>query len=423
MLETVERKNVLWMIILRVTIYSLLLVMALIIEYSASFSFSFGPFLIIILVVFALSGTYVVLYRWGKYLTVQAYVQIFLDAAVITALVYYTGGTSSAAYFLYIFPILGAGFVLSDRAGYLTASLSAILFGGLTDGLYLGIVPYVEGMQSSELGLGSVLYTIALAWSAFFLVAFLTNTISGRLRRTRAALREAQRELSISDRLSEAGRISATLAHEIRNPLAAISGSVQVLKKEIRLNSEQQELMDIVLRESQRVSHNLDQFLDFALPPKQVFSVISLPDIMDETLKMLRGGGELNGRVEIQGNFLNSGLHYFGSAGQFKQVFLNLVKNSIKAMPEGGRLTIDFVEPRKREIELRFSDSGRGFSDEDKKHLFEPFYSGFAGGRGLGLSIVRRIVDDYDGKIDIRSELNKGTEIVITLPVREQPKH
>jgi two-component system, NtrC family, sensor histidine kinase HydH len=421
--EMVDRKNVLWMIIFRVLIYTLLLLMALIIEYSASFNFSFGPFLSIILTVLLLSCAYFLFYYWEKLLIFQAYLQIVMDTVVITALVFVSGGTSSAAYFLYIFPIMGAAFVISNRAAYLTASLSAILFGGLTDGMYLGLIPFAQGVQPAELTLGSVLYTIVVAWSAFFLVAFLTNTLSGRLRKTRKALREAQKELSISERLSEAGRISATLAHEIRNPLAAISGSVQVLKKEIRLNAEQQELMDIVLRESQRVSHNLEQFLDFALPPKQVFSVISLPDIMDETLKMLRGGGELNGRVEIQGNFLSSGLHYFGSAGQFKQVFLNLVKNSIKAMPEGGRLTIDFVEPRKREIELRFSDSGLGFSDEDKKHLFEPFYSGFEGGRGLGLSIVRRIVDDYDGKIDIRSELNKGTEIVITLPVREQPKH
>ncbi len=423
MIPQVEKRSILWMNLLRLLIVTLLFVLAVIIEYSAEFSFPFIQFIYLIGAAYILSAMSFSLYYWGKQLKAQAYAQIFLDLALVTALVYISGGASSSFYLLFVFPIIEAGLVLSTRAAYFIASLAAILMGAVVDGLYLGVIPYAEAGQSGAGALGSVLYTIFVAWSAFFLIAFLTNSLASRLRKTRAALREAQRELSISDRLSEAGRISATLAHEIRNPLAAISGSVQVLKKEIRLNAEQQELMDIVLRESQRVSHNLEQFLDFALPPKQVFSVISLPDIMDETIKMLRGGGELNGRVEIHGNFLSSGLHYFGSAGQFKQVFLNLVKNSIKAMPEGGRLTIDFVEPRKREIELRFSDSGRGFSDEDKKHLFEPFYSGFEGGRGLGLSIVRRIVDDYDGKIDIRSELNKGTEIVITLPVREQPKH
>jgi signal transduction histidine kinase len=176
--------------------------------------------------------------------------------------------------------------------------------------------------------------------------------------------------------------------------------------------------MGIVIRESERVSHSLEQFLDFALPSKHVFSVISLTDILDETLKIIQGGGELNSTVEVTGNFRTSGLHYYGNAGQFKQVFWNLIKNAIKAMPEGGRLRLDFLGPQRKEIRLVVADSGKGMTEEDKEHLFEPFYSGFENGRGLGMSIVRKIVDDYDGRIDVRSELNEGTEVLITLPVR-----
>lgn len=423
MKEQVERKNILWMIIFRGLIFTLLLLLALVIEYSASFSFSFIPFIEIILAAYLLSAAYFLFYFWGRYLAVQAYVQIFADLILITALVYATGGIASSAYFLYVFPIMGASLVLSNRAAYLTASLAAILFGGLVDGIYLGMIPQTGANPASGMALGSVLYLIFVPWSAFFLIALLTNSLAGRLRTARLALHEAERELLIRERLSEAGRISATLAHEIRNPLAAISGSVQVLKKELALSPEQRELMEIVLKESERVSHSLGQFLDFALPTKQIFSVISLPEILAETLKILKGGGELNGRVEVRGNFLSSGLHYYGSQGQFKQVFWNIIKNAIRAMPGGGVLSIDFLAPRSNEVELRFSDTGRGMSDEDKEHLFEPFYSGFEGGRGLGLAVVRRIVDDYDGRVDIRSELNKGTDVVITLPVREYPKN
>jgi two-component system sensor histidine kinase PilS (NtrC family) len=258
-------------------------------------------------------------------------------------------------------------------------------------------------------------------WSAFFLIAFLTNSLAGRLRQTHLALREAERELSVRERLSEAGRVSATLAHEIRNPLAAISGSVQVLKTELVLNAEQRELMDIVLKESERVSQSLGQFLDFAVPTKHVFATISLPELAGEILKILKSGGELNGRVRVEGNYAASGLRFYGSPAQFKQVFWNVIKNAIRAMPDGGILTIDFTEPRKDEVELRFADTGKGITDEDKEHLFEPFYSGFEGGRGLGLAVVRRIVDDYDGRIRIRSEVDKGTEVAITLPVRQPP--
>jgi len=245
------------------------------------------------------------------------------------------------------------------------------------------------------------------------------SKLAGSLRRTREALRAAEKELFVRERLAEAGRVSASLAHEIRNPLAAISGSVQVLKKELDLSAEQRELMGIVLKESERVSHSLEQFLDFALPAKQVFSPINLRDILDETVKILQAGGELNGKVELAGNFRAADVPYHGNAGQFKQIFWNLIKNAIKAMPQGGRLTLEFPEPRKKDIRILVADTGRGISDEDKEHLFEPFFSGFENGRGLGLSIVRRIVDDYDGRIDVRSELDKGTEVLITLPPRK----
>jgi signal transduction histidine kinase len=144
-----------------------------------------------------------------------------------------------------------------------------------------------------------------------------------------------------------------------------------------------------------------------------------LSDILDETIKILQGGGELNGKVALEGNFRTSEVPYFGNAGQFKQVFWNLIKNAVKAMPAGGRLRLEFPEPRKKDLRIIVSDTGRGMSEEDKKNLFEPFYSSFENGRGLGLSIVRKIVDDYDGRIDVRSELNEGTEILITLPLRK----
>jgi len=419
----IERKHLLWMNILRGLIVTLLLLLALAIEYSATFSFSFIPFVKIILAAYVFSAACFLFYYWNRFLAVQAYVQIFADLVLVTALLYATGGIGSSAYFLYVFPVMGAALVLDSRAAYLTASLAAILFGGLVDGMYLGLIPQTGANAAAGMTLGSVLYLIFVPWSAFFLIAFLTNSLAVRLRKADLALREAERELLVRERLSEAGRISATLAHEIRNPLAAISGSVQVLRRELPLDPGQKELMGIILKESERVSQILGQFLDFALPAKQVFSVISLPEILDETLKMLKGGGELNGQVRVQGNYLASGLHYYGSQGQFKQVFWNIIKNALRAMPDGGALNIDFLQPRREEVELRFSDTGKGLSAEAKEHLFEPFYSGFEGGRGLGLAVVRRIVDDYDGRIDIRSELNKGTEVVITLPVREIPAH
>jgi signal transduction histidine kinase len=416
----VERRNVFLYNVYRLVVLTSLLVSALIIQLSSPDTQPNPPFYYLVLGAYGFSALFFALYAAGRGLAAQAYAQVVFDLLLITAFVYISGGIASSMYFLYLFPIIAAGLVISGRAGFLAAALSAILFGGLVDGAYFGFIPSFRPEHAVRTTLGSMLVTIFIAWSVFFVIAALMSKLAGSLRRTREALRAAEKELLLRERLSEAGRVSASLAHEIRNPLAAISGSVQVLKKELDLSAEQKELMGIVLKESERVSQSLEQFLDFALPAKQVFSAINLRDILDETLKILQGSGELNGKVEITGGFRESDVPYFGNAGQFKQVFWNLIKNAVKAMPEGGRLRLEFPETRKKEVRILVADTGRGLSDEDQEHLFEPFYSGFENGRGLGLSIVRKIVDDYDGSIEVRSELRKGTEVLIILPPRKR---
>ena len=415
----VDRRYVFLYVLYRVVVLTSLLASAFIIQLSSPDSEPNLPFFYLILAAYGFSALFFGLYLWGRGLVVQAYLQVVFDLLLITAFVYISGGISSSMYFLYLFPIIAASLVISGRAGFLAASLSAILFGALVDGVHFGFIGAFRPEQEVRTSLGSMLVDIFIAWGVFFVIAALMSTLTGSLRRTRQALRAAEKELIVRERLAEGGRVSASLAHEIRNPLAAISGSVQVLKKDIVLNAEQGHLMDIVLKESERVSQSLEQFLDFALPSKTVFSPINLRDILDETIKILRGGGELNGKIELLGNFRTSNVPYYGNAGQFRQVFWNLIKNAIKAMPGGGRLRLEFPEPRKKEVRIVVADTGRGMTDEDKANLFEPFYSGFEDGRGLGLSIVRKIVDDYDGRIDVRSELHKGTEVLITLPVRK----
>jgi signal transduction histidine kinase len=415
----VERRSVLFYNVYRLVVLTSLLIAALIIQLSSSEAATTLPFYDVLIAAYVFSAAFFGLYAWGSHLAAQAYVQVVFDLLLITAFVYISGGLASSMYFLYVFPIIAASLVISGRAGFLAAALSAILFGALADGLYFGFFPAFRPEQAVKTPLGAMLVTIFIAWGVFFVIAAMMSYLSGNLRKTREALRAAEREILVRERLSEAGRVSASLAHEIRNPLAAISGSVQVLKKELALSAEQRELMAIVLKESERVSQSLEQFLDFALPAKQVFSPINLAALMDETVKMLQSGGELNGRVSLEGNYATADVPYFGNAGQFKQVFWNLVKNAVKAMPDGGRLRLEFPESRKKEVLLIVADTGRGMTDEDKAHLFEPFYSGFADGRGLGMSIVHKIVDDYDGRIEVRSEVDQGTQILITLPQRK----
>ena len=415
--EKIERKDIFWYIVLRFIIVTTILVSAVVLQLAGASVFPIVSVFYLILLSYVMTAFCFLLYSKGKYPGLQAYLQLVFDLFLITAFVYISGGVTSSTYALYIFAIIAASIVISKRAAYLAASLAAILFGLLVDGMYFGIIPYFSPEHDVKLSLGSILFTMFIAWSVFFVVAFLMNYLSENLRKTREQLRKAQKELIIKERLAEAGRISATLAHEIRNPLAAISGSVQVMRNDLALRDENRALMDIVVRESDRISQSIDQFLDFAVPAKQVFTEVNVSDLLDETLTMLRSSGELDGNICLAGNHAETNLKFVASANQFKQVFWNLAKNALKAMPGGGTLTIDLEQDRKA-LRIRFQDTGTGMTDEDKAHLFEPFYSGFGDGRGLGMANVHRIVDDYEGTIDVRSELDKGTEILISLPRR-----
>jgi len=415
----VEKKKILNIIIYRLIAISALLVAVVILQYSTATFFPIVPFYYLIGLAYILSLGYLLLFAVVKNLELQVYTQIFIDLMLITALVYLAGGITGSFYFLYIFPIMAASLLLGSRAGLFIASLSAILFGLLVDGLYFRLIPYFNPEQRVAFSLGQVLSTIITAWAVFLIMAFLMNALGLRLRKTQEELKRAKKELEVRERLATAGKLAAQLAHEIRNPLAAVVGAVQVLRDEVELKEEQKNLMSIILKESERVSQTIEQFLDLASPGKKTFVTFDVGSVAEETLTMLQAGGELNGAIKVAGNFRDGRFRYYGNPNQFKQVFWNLLRNAIKAMPQGGTLGIDLAEHR-RELRISISDTGRGLSEEEKEHLFEPFFSGFENGRGLGMTVVRRIVDDYDGRILVRSSPRKGTTITVVFPQRKE---
>ncbi|MGD0782902.1 MAG: ATP-binding protein [Candidatus Aminicenantales bacterium] len=216
--------------------------------------------------------------------------------------------------------------------------------------------------------------------------------------------------------------MSALIAHEIRNPLAAISGAVQVLQAELRPTGQASELMSIVLRESRRVSQTIEQFLNLASPGPQEFTRFRPEEIIRETLTLLRMSGDLGDRVTVEGNAASGASDFYGSPGQFKQVVWNLLRNALSAMPEGGVLRIDCSHDAGRALTVSVTDNGRGMTPQERERIFEPFFSTFPGGRGLGLAVVRRIVEDYQGTIRVQTEPGRGTEFLLTLPDRADPR-
>jgi two-component system sensor histidine kinase PilS (NtrC family) len=293
------------------------------------------------------------------------------------------------------------------------------MFGILVDLMYFKIIPFYKPEQEFEISFGFLLYNILVSFVAFFTIAFLSNYLAENLKKTGQRLKEAEKELFQKEKLAAIGEMAVGLAHELRNPLAAISGSIQVLNSELKLKGEHESLMDIVIKESKRLSNIMDQFLMYTFPQKFPKERINLSEILKEAVVQADNDFSLFQKCNLSGNFDDTPFFYYGNSEQFKQIFLNLITNSLQAFSNKGKIEINFYKKDSNEIVIQFKDNGRGMSQEEKERIFEPFFSRFEKGKGLGMAIVHRIVEGYGGKIEVSSKKGEGTEFKITLPITE----
>jgi two-component system sensor histidine kinase PilS (NtrC family) len=218
------------------------------------------------------------------------------------------------------------------------------------------------------------------------------------------------------DRLAAIGRMAASIAHEIRNPLAAMRGSIQMLRTEMEGESAQTELMEIILRESDRLNRIITDFLTYARPRSIVHATVDIGDLLKQTFTLLRHSPEVKESQTIAEDIPSESLFAEADAEQIRQVFWNLARNALQAMNQGGTLRAEVGNTGSNgRVRITFSDTGRGMSPEQVEHLFEPF-SSTTGGTGLGLSIVYQIIRDHGGTINVRSREGRGTTITIELP-------
>ena len=221
------------------------------------------------------------------------------------------------------------------------------------------------------------------------------------------------------DRLAAIGRMAASIAHEIRNPLAAMRGSIQMLRSEMDSDPSQTELMEIILRESDRLNRIITDFLNYARPRSLAPARVDVGDLMHQTFALMRHSPEIAANQTIVEELPSEPLFAEADEGQLKQVFWNLARNALQAMPDGGTLSATLEPNSENRLRIAFTDTGRGMSPDQVEHLFEPF-SSTTGGTGLGLSIVYQIIRDHGGTINVRSRVGQGTTITVELPVAAQ---
>ncbi|MGA2004444.1 MAG: ATP-binding protein [Terriglobales bacterium] len=234
-------------------------------------------------------------------------------------------------------------------------------------------------------------------------------------------IRRLEREVRMQDRLAAVGRLAAAIAHEIRNPLTSIAGSVSMLSETSALNAEERHLLQIVIRESDRLNNIITDFLAYSRGKQYRLERVNLIPLLEDTLTLVekRLVAE-NAGIQVERDFQKPEAWVLGDGDKLKQVFWNFCENAVRAMKaKGGTLTVGLNE-RGSDWEMNFSDTGPGIQPQQTEKIFEPFQSNFEGGTGLGLAIVYQIVQAHEGKVWARSEVGKGTHFVVRLRRMEQ---
>ena len=239
--------------------------------------------------------------------------------------------------------------------------------------------------------------------------------------------RQMQEQVRRMDRLAVAGELAAGIAHEIKNPLASLSGSIQMLRDEVEFGPMQQRLMDITLREAERLNALVNEFLLFSRPEKTVDQSVEVNEVIRDTLEMMKNSPELSRPIRIEKN-LTDNLWVHIDAQRLQQVIWNLVLNAVQEMTNSGCLTVTTAvrpnqsggEDKQNLAEISIADTGHGILPENQGKVFDPFFTTKDQGTGLGLTIVHRIVEDYGGRIFLESDGRSGTIFTLHFPLAEE---
>jgi signal transduction histidine kinase len=256
-----------------------------------------------------------------------------------------------------------------------------------------------------------VLFEIIL----YNIVAWVSGTLVEKERKRREELKKAQEELIQANKYKVIGELAAGIAHEIRNPLGSIQGSLEILRKDYQPEDAKYEFLNILLKEVKRLNKVITDFLNYAKPALPNLIDTNINQLISETVLFLSPQAVKKGvslKTELEKNLPR----IKADPSQLKQAFINLILNSLESIEDKGEITISVYQDKNR-LKLAFKDNGKGMSEETKNKILTPFFSTKEGGTGLGLGIVERIIQNHKGEIKVESTLGKGTIFTLSFPI------
>jgi two-component system sensor histidine kinase PilS (NtrC family) len=352
-----------------------------------------------------------------------AAVQIAVDTLIVTAILFITGGYASLFSFLYVVVIVYSSLLLPRRGTVIIAALCSIEYGLLVNLEYYGLS---NPFSPSDLPLSvsvaweEILFKIVTTMAGCIVVAFLSSILSEQTLRTRRELQVLEEHVKRVEKMAAVGEMAAGLAHEVKNPLASLSGAIQLLRDDLRYDPDHDRLMQVILREADRLSALVTNFLLFARPPTGKPEPLELEKAVTETVELFGKRYASEKRIETTLK-MQKGVWVHMDPGHLRQVLWNLLVNAAEAIRESGRIQIDLGTARDKQICLRIIDSGAGMNAETLRSIFDPFFTTKPSGTGLGLPIVQRIVEAYHGRLDVQSEPEHGSIFSLYLKQTDSP--
>ena len=325
---------------------------------------------------------------------------------------------------LYLVVIIYSSMLLFRKGSIIMAAFCSIQYGIMVDLEYYAIFkPFVmdEALDASNYEGSHVLYKIVITMAACFAVAFLSSLLSEQARKTKKELLAMEENVKRVEKMAAMGEMAAGLVHEIKNPLASLTGSIQMLREDIKYDPDHDKLMQIILREANRLSSLVSDFLLFAKPQTEKVKAIELAEALTEAVEFFENDSKRIKHISINKYFIPD-IWIEMDPAHLHQILWNLLLNAAEAIEDQGVIDIRMHPSKNNTVGIRISDNGYGISKEIINSIFNPFFTTKPRGTGLGLSIVHSILKSYDSRLDVESEINKGTTFIAKFKIIESPR-